>query len=139
MSLLDSKDEARLVRGDHSLELSHICSALTEASRYAANETQKAVISKYIESFRTGDLECYRESQRAWIGDKAPRVENTFGFVEPYRDPYGTRAEFEGIVAIRDTEATKALTKLVEHSATFIRRLPWVDGISVENDGKGPF
>ena len=68
-----------------------------------------------------------------------PRVENIFGYVEPYRDPYGIRAEFEGLVAISDPEETRALTKLVEHSATFIRRLPWADGDSLENDGKGPF
>ena len=65
-------------------------------------------------------------------------LENIFGFVEPYRDPYGTRAEFEGLVAISDTEETKALTKLVENSATFIKKLPWAEGTK-ENDGKGPF
>ena len=59
--------------------------------------------------------------------------------MEPYRDPYGSRAEFEGLVAISDAEETKALKKLVEYSTTFIRRLPWVDGISTENESKGPF
>lgn len=74
-----------------------------------------------------------------WITDKQPRVENIFGFVEPYRDPSGTRADFEGLVAISDPNETKLLTQLVVHSAKFIRRLPWVDGKSTENDGKGPF
>lgn len=68
--------------------------------------------------------------------NKGPRVENIFGFVEPYRDPHGIRAEFEGLVAIADDEETMLLAKLVENSATFIRRLPWATS---ENNGKGPF
>jgi dipeptidyl-peptidase-3 len=59
-----------------------------------------------------------------------------FGFVEPYHDPRGIRAEFEGLVAIADDEETRLLAKLFENSATFIRRLPWATS---ENDGKGPF
>lgn len=80
----------------------------------------------------------YKESQRTWVKDVAPVVENIFGFVEPYRDPFGTRAEFEGLVAIVDREGTKVLTRLVEESSKFIKLLPWAKGCS-ENDGKGPF
>lgn len=142
MKELPSKDAAtvvRLVSGDHRAELEQICSSLSAASKYAANDTQKVFLSQYIESFRTGSLYVYRDSQRSWVKDKAPRVENIFGFVEPYRDPHGTRAEFEGLVAISDSEETKALTRLVENSVKFIRRLPWAVPQSSENDGKGPF
>lgn len=127
----------RIKRGDHSEELAKICASLSEAKKYAANEKQERFLSQYIESFTTGDLNVYRDSQRTWITDKNPRVENIFGFVEPYRDPYGIRAEFEGLVAITDTEETKTLMRLVENSSTFIKRLPWASG--VENNGKGPF
>ena len=123
--------------GDHSEELARICASLSEAKKFAANEKQKYFLSDYIESFRTGDLEVYRNSQRTWIMDKSPRVENIFGFVEPYRDPHGIRAEFEGLVAIMDLEETSKLTKLVESSDIFIKRLPWTG--NDENDGKGPF
>lgn len=124
--------------GDHATELSKISVELDEAAKYAANPTQKQVISQYIRSFETGDLEGYRDSQRMWVTDLNPRVENIFGFVEPYRDPFGIRAEFEALVAISDPEETKTLAKLVEHSDKFIRRLPWAVG-STENNGKGPF
>lgn len=123
--------------GDHSEELARICASLSEAKKFAANEKQMYFLSDYIESFRTGDLEVYRNSQRTWIMDKSPRVENIFGFVEPYRDPHGIRAEFEGLVAIMDLEETSKLTKLVESSDIFIKRLPWTG--NDENDGKGPF
>lgn len=127
----------KLKRGDHSEELTKICASLSEAQKYAANKKQELMVAQYIESFKTGDLEVYRNSQRTWITDKSPRVENIFGFVEPYRDPYGIRAEFEGVVAITDPEETRKLMKLVQNSSIFIKRLPWAGGN--ENDGKGPF
>lgn len=136
--LPDSKGVVRICRGDHSGELALVCSSLATASKHAANETQKEFLAHYIEIFRTGSLHAYRDSQRIWITDKAPLVENISGFVEPYRDPYGTRAEFEGLVAISDIEETKALTRLVENSATFIKRLSWAEGAGVD-DGKGSF
>jgi dipeptidyl-peptidase-3 len=64
-------------------------------------------------------------------------VESILGFVEPYRDPFGSRAEFEGLVAVVDEEETKVLSQLVAGSATFVRRLPWVG--EYEDGGKGPF
>lgn len=129
----------QLMSGDHCNELEQICASLSEASKYTANATQKLCISQYMESFRTGSLHAYRESQRTWIKDKAPAIENILGFVEPYRDPHGTRAEFEGLVAISDPKETKALKRLVDNSVKFIRRLPWSESHTMENDGKGPF
>ena len=133
-----SKATIRLVKGDHSDELLAICHSLGEASLYAANPIQETFLDQYRRSFHTGDLGIYKESQKTWVQDTNPSVENIFGFVEPYRDPYGIRAEFEGLVAISDREETKLLTKLVAESSKFIRRLPWATGRS-DNDGKGPF
>ncbi|KAH0544774.1 hypothetical protein FGG08_001141 [Glutinoglossum americanum] len=138
LSLPGSGEFARLLRGDHSQELEKICSCLEEALKYAANTRQSQTISKYLVSFRTGDMEAYRESQRIWVKDMKPAVENILGFVEPYRDPFGVRAEFEGVVGIVDAEETRVLTTLTENSTFFIRRLPWAEG-HTENDGKGPF
>jgi dipeptidyl-peptidase III len=72
------------------------------------------------------------------VADRAPTAENIFGFVEPYRDPFGIRAEFEALVAMPNAEETKVLTKLVESSDCFIRRLPWAAGCT-ENNAKGRF
>ena len=67
-----------------------------------------------------------------------PDVETIIGFVETYRDPYGVRAEFEGIVAISDPGGSRALDTLVKRSQEFVSRLPWVQGVA--GDGKnGPF
>ncbi len=128
----------RAVRGDHSIELSRICECLKEAQKYAANPQQEKVLSKYEESFRTGDGELYKESQRLWVKDLRPAVETIIGFVEPYRDPFGIRAEFEGLVGITNKHETEILTRLVERSDEFIRQLPWAEN-HTENHGKGPF
>ncbi|KAI0885173.1 dipeptidyl peptidase III [Annulohypoxylon maeteangense] len=136
LDIPDSTARVDLVRGDHADDLEKVCQNLSEAAKYAANEAQRIFLAQYIESFRTGSLETYRDSQRTWVADKAPKVENIFGFVEPYRDPAGIRAEFEGLVAIADAEETKLLLKLVENSDKFIQRLPWA---TPENNGKGVF
>ncbi|KAI1180883.1 peptidase family M49-domain-containing protein [Nemania sp. FL0916] len=131
-----SSIQVHLVRGDHATDLKHLCDNLVKASGYAANDTQWKFLNEYIDSFRTGSLDVYRDSQRTWVTDKGPKIENIFGFVEPYRDPYGVRSEFEGLVAIADAGETVLLSTLVEHSDKFIRRLPWA---SAENNGKGVF
>lgn len=137
-SLRDSDGTLRIIRGDHAKELDLICHSLAEASKHAS-ELQKTVLEQYIESFKSGSLHAYRDSQRTWIRDKGPRIENIFGFVEPYRDPFGVRAEFEGIVGISDIEETKILKSLVKNSDKFIRRLPWVATSDLKGHGKGPF
>jgi dipeptidyl-peptidase III len=132
--------EVVLERGDHSNELKKICDCLEEAQKYSASPLQEQIISKYMESFDTGNMESYRDSQRLWVKDRNPAVETILGFVEPYRDPYGVRAEFEGVVGIVDANETKVLTTLVENSSRFIRRLPWAKGYGEEeNRGMGPF
>ncbi|KAI1391092.1 peptidase family M49-domain-containing protein [Hypoxylon trugodes] len=136
LTIPDSPTKVTLLCGDHAAELEKICTNLAEAAKYAANDSQRKFLAEYIESFETGSLDVYRDSQRTWVADKAPKVENIFGFVEPYRDPAGIRAEFEGLVAIADAEETQLLSKLVENSDKFIRRLPWA---SSENNGKGVF
>ncbi|OBT61231.1 hypothetical protein VE03_09671 [Pseudogymnoascus sp. 23342-1-I1] len=130
-------DGIRIVRGDHAEELTKICSALTEAKKYTANDKQSTFLSGYIESFRTGRLDAFRESQKPWVTDISPRVENMIGFVEPYRDPHGIRAEWEGVVCISDPDETIRLKHFVDRSTTFIGLLPWA--VAGENDGKGPF
>lgn len=140
-ALFSSEDlQVSLQRGDHAVELKKICGCLEEARKYATSSLQEQTISKLIQSFMTGDMETYRDSQRIWVKDRNPAVETILGFVEPYRDPYGVRAEFEGVVGIVDAEETKVLIKLTQNSTKFIRRLPWANGYKeVENRGMGPF
>ncbi|KAK5088843.1 hypothetical protein LTR05_003065 [Lithohypha guttulata] len=133
-----TKYTVRLRRGDFAGPLAKICDELRQALPFAKSEKDRAILTKYIESFETGDLDAYRESQKQWVTDLTPRVENIFGFVEQYRDPAGLRSEFEALVAIENPEESRILKRLVDHSDTFIRRLPWARGNTL-NNGKGPF
>lgn len=136
-NLHELADDIFLVRGDHCEELSKVCFALTEAENYAGNSKQTQFLAHYIECFRTGSLEAFQESQKAWVTDVSARVENLIGFIEPYRDPAGIRSEWEAMIGIADPDETSRLKHFVENSTVIIRQLPWaVEGV---NDGKGPF
>ena len=140
-SLKDRHDELAdcvfLVRGDHSEELTKVCSALEKAKEYVGNDKQTRFLTHYIKCFRTGSLEAFQESQKAWVTDVSARVENILGFIEPYRDPAGIRSEWEAMIGIADADEIKRLKNFVDSSTTLIRTLPWaVKGV---NDGKGPF
>lgn len=87
----------KLVYGDYSAELKKIAEYHRKAAENAANDNQKNMQAAYAESFETGSLEAYKNSQRYWIRDKKPMVESNIGFVETYRDPAGTRGEWEGM------------------------------------------
>ncbi|OAQ95982.1 hypothetical protein LLEC1_02851 [Akanthomyces lecanii] len=127
----------RLESGDHAAEMSKICFHLNKAANYVSNPTQAEFLTNCIQCFRSGNLKAYRAAQKAWVADISPRVETIFGFVEPYRDPYGVRAEWESAVCISDPGETDKLRTLVDDATKFIRMLPWaVPGV---NDGKGPF
>ncbi|KAL3464753.1 dipeptidyl peptidase III [Aspergillus heterothallicus] len=134
---LDNK-QLRLVRGDHKEELEQICQCLRRASRYTSNPIQQQILQQTMDGFLLGDLELYKAAQRTWVTDKAPSVETVLGFVKPYRDPLGVRAEFEGIVGIPEPSESVLLKTLASAADTFVSKLPWVTGGS-SSVGKGPF
>jgi hypothetical protein len=100
------------------------------------NPKQTELLNHYIESFRTGSLSAYRESQKIWVKDVSPSIDHILGFVESYRDPHGHRAEWEGVVCVADPDETKKMEAFVENAAKFSTLLPWA---TEENKGKGPF
>ena len=87
--------------------------------------TQAAILTHYIESFRTGSLKPCREAQKVWVKDNSPSIEHILGFVETYRDPQGVRAEWEGVICIADAEETKKMKAFVDNAAKFATLLPW--------------
>lgn len=126
-----------LRRGDHAAQMAKICSELTDAHKHAWTDQQRAALSQLITSFRTGSYEAFHSAHRAWVTDKAPRVEHCMGFLFGYHDPHGARAEWQAAAGIADSEETSKMHQLVNMSSEIIRTLPWAE--PDENDGKGPF
>jgi dipeptidyl-peptidase III len=111
--------------GDYSKEMDKIAVAVEKAKEYAANDTEKSMMTEYSKSFRSGSSQAYKDSQRFWIKDKGPMVESDLGFVETYRDPHGIRGEWEGFVAMVNKERTALFSKLVNAATDLIPKLPW--------------
>ncbi|EPS42799.1 hypothetical protein H072_3127 [Dactylellina haptotyla CBS 200.50] len=113
------------VYGDHKAEMDRMAKELEKAKENALNGTQAQMMEEYVKSFSSGSLEAHKESQRHWIKDIGPTIETNIGFIETYRDPAGTKAYFEGWVAVVNKERTKVFGKLVERAGEYIPRLPW--------------
>ena len=91
-----------VVYGEFAPYLKECQYALTQAKKYAANDTQRKMLDEYIDHFQTGNIETHKDSQRSWVKDKGPVVESNIGFIETYKDPENSRAYFEGWVAVVD-------------------------------------
>lgn len=111
--------------GDHAKEFARIVEEMTEAGKYAANDTQKKMIEFYAESFATGSMNAHKDSQIQWVKDLGPSVESNIGFIETYRDPSGVRGEWEGLVAMVNQDRTAKFGVLVENALRLIQYLPW--------------
>lgn len=95
------------VRGLYSPALEKIVYWLKKAESVTENDTQKAVISKLIEYYNTGDLKKFDEYCIQWVKDLNSHVDFVNGFTENYGDPLGMKASWESLVNFKDVEATK--------------------------------
>jgi dipeptidyl-peptidase-3 len=89
-----------LSRGDYSPLLEMTNKYLSKAKELAQNDTQKEVIARFIEHFRSGDIRHHKDGSILWVTDKEPIVETHIGFLFNYRDPARMMAEFRGLVKL---------------------------------------
>ena len=95
------------VGGLYSPALEKIVYWLKKAEGVTENDTQKAVITKLIEYYNTGDLKKFDEYCIQWLKDLNSHVDFVNGFTENYGDPLGMKASWESLVNFKDVEATK--------------------------------
>lgn len=124
------------VGGLYGEAIEPIVDELQKAVAFAENDTQKAVIEKLIEYYRTGDLKMFDAYSILWVGDTASDVDFVNGFIETYGDPMGMKASWESTVNFINKEATKR-TKVISDNAQWFEDHSPVDSRFKKEKVKG--
>ncbi|XP_031625501.1 dipeptidyl peptidase 3-like [Contarinia nasturtii] len=111
-------------RGDYSPLLELVNKNLAKAKDYAQN-VQLRVVGHYIDHFRHGKIGSHKEATTFWLEDSEKPVETYLGYIAPYRDPAGIRAEYNGLVAMSNSDKSEKLSKLANNAKHFLQTLPW--------------
>lgn len=102
--------------GCYGRTIRHIVYWLGQALRYADNERQRQVIILLISYYTTGDLALFDQYSISWVEERESPVDFINGFIEVYGDPLGLKGSWEGIVELRDEQATRR-TRLIADNA----------------------
>lgn len=124
------------VGGLYSNTIKQIINHLTEARKYAENDTQKNIIDLLIEFYNTGDLKTFDKYSIAWVKDTESRIDFVNGFIETYGDALGLKASWESIVNFKDLEATER-THIISSNAQWFEDNSPVDSRFKKKEVKG--
>ena len=126
------REEVYRIGGLYGPALEKITSELEKAAAVAENDAQKRCIALLADYYRTGDLELWDEYNIEWVNDTLGTVDFVNGFVEDYNDPLGRKATWEGLVNIKDHEASER-TEIISANAQWFE-----DNSPVDNRFKKP-
>ena len=117
-------EKAWKVGGIYSPAIENICNELEAAVKVAENDIQKKALGLLVEYYRTGDLRKWDEFNIEWVKDTLGTVDFVNGFVEDYNDPLGRKGAWEGLVDIKDEEASRRTEILAANAQWFEDNAP---------------
>lgn len=124
--------------GLYGSTISKIVYWLEKAISVAENKKQENVIRLLINYYKSGDLSVFDKYSIEWVNSLDGDIDFINGFIEVYGDPLGLKGSWEGIVEIKDIEATQR-TKTISNNAQWFEdhspvdpkfRKPKVKGVS---------
>lgn len=113
------REDVWKIGGKYSEAITKIVYWLNKALQYVENEQQHTVISLLIKYYETGNLEVFDKYSIEWLKEQDGLVDFINGFIEVYGDPLGLKGSWEGIVEIRDVEATRRTETISRNAQWF--------------------
>ncbi|MDD6364660.1 MAG: dihydrofolate reductase [Bacteroidales bacterium] len=110
------REEVWKVGGIYGPAIEKICEELEKAAEYAESDTQRSIIAKLVDYYRSGNLRTWDEYNIEWLQDTLGTVDFVNGFVEDYNDPLARKGAWEALVNIKDHEAS-ARTEVLSANA----------------------
>jgi dipeptidyl-peptidase-3 len=124
------------VGGLYSKAIENIVFWLNKAMNVSENPDQRAMISKLIEYYRTGDLKTWDDYNILWVKDQKSSVDFINGFIEVYGDPLAKKGTWEAMTNFKDVEATKR-TEILSRNAQYFEDNSPVDPKYRKKEVKG--
>jgi dipeptidyl-peptidase-3 len=119
--------------GMYSPAIEQIIYWLEKACEAAENNLQRAALNKLTDFYKTGDLKAFDDYNILWLKDIDSVVDTVNGFIEVYGDPLGYKGSYEGIVSIKDSEATKRIKSISDYAQWFEDNSPIDDLFKKKN------
>ena len=129
-------EETYKTGGLYSRAIEKIVYWLGKAMTVAENPEQKAVISRLIDYYHTGDLKVWDDYNILWVNDQNSRIDFINGFIEVYGDPLAKKGTWEAMTNFKDLEATKR-TEALSKSAQYFENNSPVDPKYRKKEVKG--
>ncbi|MEP6626491.1 MAG: hypothetical protein ABJA32_00855, partial [Ginsengibacter sp.] len=107
------------IGGMYSAAIEKMVGWLEKAVTVAEDSDQKTALQLLVQFYKTGDLKTFDDYSIAWVKDISSRLDAVNGFIEVYHDPLGKKGSFEGIVSMKDLEATKRIKAIADQAQWF--------------------
>lgn len=117
-------EEVASSTGLYAKHIQRIVQELRAAETYVTIKEQRESLRLLISYYESGELADFDKYSIAWLRDLDGAVDFINGFIETYQDPLGIKGSWEGIVELRDKEASRRTQLLSERAAWFEANAP---------------